>query len=180
MLMRAVATETEALDSTLRLAQQGDHDAFAELVDEHESMVFSIALRFFNDRDRAEELAQDVFVQLYRSLSEISSASHLIFWLRQVTIRRCIDQKRRFRLRLVTLDVAEPVSVDTHDDPLLRRKLRQMIADLPEPQRLAITLRYQEELEPADIGRILGMPLKTVKSHLYRGLRALRTRLGDC
>jgi hypothetical protein len=103
-VMRAVAAEAAEANQTLRLAQAGDQDAFAALVEQHEAMVFSIALRFFADRSRAEELAQEVFVQLYRSIGEIASDEHLLFWLRQVSWRRCIDQKRRFRLRAVSLD----------------------------------------------------------------------------
>jgi RNA polymerase sigma-70 factor, ECF subfamily len=168
------------MDDALRNAQGGDQDAFAMLVEEHETMVFSIALRFTDDRARAEEIAQDVFVQLYRSLGEVTTAEHLLFWLRQVTVRKCIDQKRRFRIRAVALEETSPIAVPAPDpDPLLRRKLQRIVAALPEPQRVAITLRYQEELEPSEIGRILGVPLNTVKSHLYRGLRTLRATLGD-
>jgi RNA polymerase sigma-70 factor, ECF subfamily len=180
-VMRAVAAEAAEANQTLRLAQAGDQDAFAALVEQHEAMVFSIALRFFADRSRAEELAQEVFVQLYRSIGEIASDEHLLFWLRQVTSRRCIDQKRRFRLRAVSLDEAPHLAAAPNfGDPLLDRKLQKLVAELPEAQRIAITLRYQEELEPQEICRLLGVPLKTVKSHLYRALQALRTKLEDC
>src|ERR1700704_6587444 len=84
----ALADETGEL---LRRAQRGDHDAFAMLIEEHEGMVFSIARTFFDDRTRAEEIAQEVFLQLYRCLDELESAAHVLFWLRQVTSRRCID-----------------------------------------------------------------------------------------
>src|ERR1051326_4055918 len=87
-------------ETTLERARGGDHDAFAELVSRHEAMVFSIVLHFFDDRTRAEEIAQEVFLQLYRSLGEIESDAHLLFWLRQVTSRRCIDGMRRGRVRL--------------------------------------------------------------------------------
>src|SRR5512135_182419 len=148
------------MDDVLRSAQGGDQDGFAALVEEHESMVFSIALRYTGDRARAEEIAQEVFIQLYRSLREISTSEHLLFWLRQVTSRKCIDQKRRTRLRSVALDDAGPVSVDAREsDPLLTRKLQASVAALPEAQRLAITLRYQEDLEPSEICRILGLSI---------------------
>lgn len=168
-------------EGALRLAQSGDHDAFARLVEEHEAMVFSIALHFFNDRTKADDIAQDVFVRLYRSLSTIESSAHLVYWLRQVTARRCIDEKRTFRLFAVPLEsVRPPVSVGNDPgDPILQRRLRGLLTTLPAPQRIAIALRYQEELDPAEIARILDVPVPTVKSHLYRGLRALRKKLGD-
>ncbi len=168
-------------DEILRLAQRGDHEAFARLVEEHEAMVFSIALRFFADREKADEIAQDVFVQLYRSLASIQSRAHLVFWLRQVTSRRCIDRTRRFRLHAVPLDEVQSRVAECAEpgDPLLERRLRELVTALPDAQRIAITLRYQEDLDPAEICRILGIPLRTVKSHLYRALQALRKKLGD-
>lgn len=164
----------------LERARCGDHDAFAELIERHEAMVFSIAYHFFNDRTRAEEIAQDVFLQMFRSLGEIESDAHLLFWLRQVTSRRCIDGMRRSRMRLVSFEEIGEVPAKPHaSDPLLDRKLQRLIADLPEQQRAIVTLRYQEDLDPSEICGIVGMPVNTVKSHLHRALVALRKRLGD-
>ncbi|HEY2321418.1 MAG TPA: sigma-70 family RNA polymerase sigma factor [Thermoanaerobaculia bacterium] len=174
------ALSLAAAETPLERARSGDHDAFAELIGRHEGMVFSIALHFFDDRTRAEEIAQDVFLQLYRSLGEIESDAHLLFWLRQVTSRRCIDGMRRARMRLVSFDDIGEVAAKTHaPDPLLDRKLRKLIAGLPEHQRIIVALRYQEDLDPSEICRIVGMPVNTVKSHLHRALAALRKKLGD-
>jgi RNA polymerase sigma-70 factor, ECF subfamily len=171
--------EAEA-ETPLERARGGDHDAFAELVSRHEAMVYSIALHFFDDRTRAEEIAQDVFLQLYRSLGEIETDAHLLFWLRQVTSRRCIDGMRRARMRLVSFEDIGEVAAKAHPaDPMLDRKLRKLIAGLPEHQRLIVTLRYQEDLDPSEICQIVGMPVNTVKSHLHRALVALRKKLGD-
>lgn len=165
----------------LRQAQQGDHDAFASLIEEHEGMVYSIARTFFDDRTRAEEIAQEVFLQLYRSMHELESAAHLLFWLRQVTSRRCIDATRRAKFRtVVALDDAGPLAVHSEvRDPLFDRRVREEIAALPEMQRLILTLRYQEDLDPSDICRIVGKPVNTVKSILHRALPSLRETLGD-
>jgi RNA polymerase sigma-70 factor, ECF subfamily len=166
-------------DANLHRAAAGDHEAFGEIIREHQDMVFSIAWHFLHDRDRAEEIAQEVFLKLYGALGEIESPAHLTFWLRRVTANRCIDESRRGRWRIVTLDEANDVARDAdYTDPLLSRKLGQMLQRLPAPQRLAITMRYQEGLEPSEIGAVLDMPLNTVKSHLRRGLAALREWLG--
>ena len=163
-----------AADSVLSRAQQGDHEAFTAIIEEYQSLVYGIAYNFLSDRALAEEIAQDVFLQLYRSIAAIHSHSHLLHWLRQVTSRRCIDQKRRYRFRRVDIDHAD-VSTPPHvRDPLLARRLRERIASLPDLQRLILTLRYQEDLGPTDIGRTLGMPENTVKSYLHRALTALR------
>lgn len=176
--MTAIVPETLDFPTALTRAQRGDHDAFAELVEQHEAMVYSLAYHFFGDRGRAEEIAQDVFLQLYRSLGAIESDSHLLFWLRQVTTRRCIDQTRRSRLKAVSLDDAGELRArEIHADPLRDRKLRKLIAELPEMQRAVVTLRYQEDLDPSEICRIVDMPVNTVKSHLHRALQALRRKL---
>lgn len=177
-----IRTTADGANDMLRRAREGDHDAFAGLIELHEAMVFSIARTFFNDRTRAEEIAQEVFLQLYRSLGSFDSAAHMLFWLRQVTARRCIDQARRTKLRmLVPLTHAEtaPAPDSEPRDPLFDRQLRQQIAALPELQRLVLTLRYQEDLDPSDICRIVGKPVNTVKSILHRALQSLRNKLGD-
>lgn len=167
-------------DDTLVRARAGDHDAFAELIEEHEAMVFSIALHFFGDRGRAEEVAQEVFLQLFRSIGTIESNAHLTFWLRQVTTRRCIDQIRKPRPRLVNLDdVNELEARNEVRDSLLDRKLRALIAELPDMQRAIVTLRYQEDLDPLEICRIVDLPVNTVKSHLHRAIVSLRKKLGE-
>src|ERR1051325_10177163 len=109
--MSAPLPEVGESEATRRRAQAGDGDAFAALIGEHESMVFSIAWHFFADRNRSQEIAQDVFLQLFRNLDRIESRAHLVFWLRQVTSRKCIDEVRRAGPRRVSLDDAPDVPV---------------------------------------------------------------------
>jgi RNA polymerase sigma-70 factor, ECF subfamily len=177
--MTAIVADAVEFPGVLARAQAGDHEAFAELIERHEAMVYSLGYHFFGDRSRAEETAQDVFLQLYRNLKTIQSDAHLLFWLRQVTTRRCIDQaRRRSKLKAVSLDDAGELSAHVKAaDPFLDRRLRQYIEDLPEMQRSIVTLRYQEDLDPSEICRIVGMPVNTVKSHLHRALQALRRKL---
>ena len=176
--MTAIAPETIVFPTALVRAREGDHDAFAELVEQHEAMVYSLAWNFFGDRSRAEEIAQDVFLQLYRHLDELESEAHVLFWLRQVTTRRCIDVTRRSRMRAVSLDDAGelPAAIQPAD-PLLGRTLKRLVQELPDVQRAVVTLRYQEDLDPSEICRIVGMPVNTVKSHLHRALQSLRRKL---
>jgi RNA polymerase sigma-70 factor (ECF subfamily) len=175
--MTAIVAEALEFPTPLLRAKAGDHDAFAELIERHEAMVFSLAYHFFNDRSRAEETAQDVFLQLYRNLGSLESDAHVLFWLRQVTTRRCIDQARRVKLRAVSLDDVELRAAEKRHDPILDTRLRKHIESLPDLQRAVVTLRYQEDLDPSEICRIVGMPVNTVKSHLHRALQALRRKL---
>jgi RNA polymerase sigma-70 factor (ECF subfamily) len=151
---------------------------FAEIVRRHESAVFSIALHFLADRSAAEELAQDVFLQLHANLATMKSEDHMKFWLRKVTAHRCIDYKRRRKLPQVSLDDApEPAAPAHSTDPFLARRLRQYVSSLPEKPRLVMILRYQEDMAAEDIAEVLMMPLATVKSHLQRSLAMLREKV---
>jgi RNA polymerase sigma-70 factor, ECF subfamily len=153
--------------------------SFDALMRQHQSMVFSLAYHFLHDRELAEEVAQEVFLSLHRNLKSIQSASHAGFWLRKVTVQRSIDEgRRRMRRPQVALEeVAEPAAHQPQQDPMLRDKLRRLIATLAEAPRAVMILRYQEDLDPAEIAEILGMPVATVKSHLQRSLALLREKL---
>jgi RNA polymerase sigma-70 factor (ECF subfamily) len=161
----------------------GDDLAFARIVREHQAMVFSIAYHFLRDRSRAEDLAQDVFLHLHKNLRAIQSPTHLVYWLRKVTGHRCIDEARRQKLRpRVSLTeylerAPEPAARFAVADPLLAGVLRRLIARLPERSRMIVILRFQEDLEPAEIAGMLDIPLGTVKSNLHRSLALLRARL---
>jgi RNA polymerase sigma factor (sigma-70 family) len=87
--------------TTSRTPAQGDTNlpSFVEAVEAHKAMVYSIAWHFLRDRAVAEELAQDVFLELHRNWSSIKSAQHIVFWLRKVTSRRSIDVLRQRRTR---------------------------------------------------------------------------------
>jgi RNA polymerase sigma-70 factor (ECF subfamily) len=153
--------------------------AFERLLLEHQRMVFSIALRFIRDRALAEELAQDVFLQLYEKLDELESDDHIRFWLRRVTCHRAIDEARRAKGRPKTSleAIPEPAMKVVQNDFLMSDMLRKMVHALPAKARAIVLLRYQEDLEPAEIGRVLGMPSSSVKSLLHRSLRLLRGKV---
>src|SRR5271157_3913627 len=152
---------------------------FEQLVDEHQSMVFSLAWRMTGDRGLAEEIAQDVFMELDRNLGKIDSAAHACFWLRRVAMSRSVDALRRRRVRgmdlWVEMDENHGIQAEDRASPLGVR-LEQLLATLPEPQRAALVLRYQEDLTPEAIAATLEAPLATVKSNLQRGLKLLRAK----
>ncbi len=153
-------------------------EEFTALVRRHEAMVFSIAYHFLHDRAAAEEVAQEVFLQLHRKLPALESADHVKSWLRRVTGHRCVDYVRRnapaFGPSLEEID--EPQSSEARGDVLLESALRKLVASLPEKLRLVIILRYQEDMDPAEIAEGLEMPAATVKSNLQRGLQMLREK----
>ncbi len=173
------ASEAWSPDELLNRARAGEAAAFAALVRRYQRTVFSIALRMLGDRHRAEDLAQEVFLQLYRSLEGIGSDAHLAFWLRKVAVNRAIDRIRQ-EARYDNEPLTEAASVvgETGDtDPLLQRRMAELVSQLPPAARAVVVLRYQEDLDPVDIASTLDMPINTVKSHLKRSLTSLRARV---
>ena len=152
---------------------------FERLLDEHQAMVFSLAWRMTGDSGLAEEIAQDVFLELDRNMHRIESPEHALFWLRRVAMHRAADALRRRRVRGVDLwiEIEENHGAPPEDrfSPLGAR-LEQLLTTLPEPQRAALVLRYQEDLTPEEIASTLESPLATVKSNLQRGLKLIRAK----
>ncbi len=165
-----------SLPSALVRAQRGELAAFRDLIRAHQDTVYSLALRMLKVPEDAEELAQDVFVSAHRHLGKIASEAHLLFWLRRTVCHRAIDRLRqRPRHATLSLDNAEEVPLqDTSRDPLLERRLRDLVLRLPPKARAVVLLKYQEDLDPSEIANVLGMSLNTVKSHLKRSLASLR------
>ena len=127
----------------------------------------------------AEELAQDVFLQLYQQLARIETPAHATWWLRRTVCHRSIDEvrKRKLRPRIGLENVPEPADKATQPDLMLQSRIRKMVETLPEKARMVVLLRYQEDMDPIEIAEMLEMPVSTVKSHLHRSLTLLRGRL---
>ena len=165
--------------SLLHLARRGDTQAFEALVRQHQAAVFSIGYRMLGRRDVAEDLAQEVFLQLYRKLDHIESMEHLGFWLRRVVANLAIDWLRR-PAHGATQPLDEEIGLaapETDADPLMTRALARLLGELAPAARAVMVLRYQEDLDVADVGAALDMPVNTVKSHIKRSLTALRGKM---
>jgi RNA polymerase sigma-70 factor, ECF subfamily len=163
---------------------RAENAEFRGLVEQHQSMVFSIALRILGDRGAAEEVAQDVFVELHGSLKRLESEDHIRFWLRRVASHRSTDYLRRRSLRPEFLADEWTEQYDRHVDGRsysaisVGTRLEEMVLSLPKGLRSAIVLRYQEDMTPDEIANVLEQPLATVKSNLQRGLGMLRRKAG--
>jgi RNA polymerase sigma-70 factor (ECF subfamily) len=166
-------------ECVLQRAAAGDAFAFETIVREHQSMVFSLACYFLHDAARAEEIAQEAFLRLYQNLSRIESPAHLVQWLRKVTWRCAIDESRKnsHQPSVGLEDAPEPAVEQRGGDVFAERGVRTMVASLPPRPRMMVILRYQEELELAEIAEVMGVPVNTVKSGLNRALGVLRSKL---
>jgi RNA polymerase sigma-70 factor (ECF subfamily) len=169
-----------------------DAAEFRRLVEEHQRMVFSIALRVAGEYGTAEEVAQDVFLELFRSSERLEGPDHVRFWLRRVTVHRATDALRKQARQPEAaaeewMDEAHsPAAGNGHDGAgfpnsgpasyAIAARLEELLRGLPENLRVPVVLRYQEEMTPEEIARLLGQPLNTVKSNLQRGLQMMRRK----
>ncbi|HZC44386.1 MAG TPA: RNA polymerase sigma factor [Acidobacteriaceae bacterium] len=163
-------------------------DGFRDIVERHQSRVYSIAYRILGDCGAAEEVAQDVFLALYQNLDRLQSQEHLLAWLRRVTVHRATDACRRRASRVeyaadefceehMSLNAtASAASQGAFAPNSMTTSIEQMVASLPPAQRAVLLLRYQEDLLPTEISAVLSIPLGTVKSHLQRALKLLRSK----
>jgi RNA polymerase sigma-70 factor (ECF subfamily) len=151
---------------------------FEDVVSQHSSMVYSIAFHFLRDSGLAEDIAQEAFIRLSSNLRTIKSETHLALWLRRATVRLCIDELRKNRKRFTSLELVEEPSADQVDEDFLaNERIRSMIAELPEKSRMALILRFQEDLSPSEIAHALSESINTVKSRRKRALATLRQTL---
>jgi RNA polymerase sigma-70 factor, ECF subfamily len=167
-----------SFDAYLAADQAAPLPSFAETIELHKAMVYSIAWHFLRDRSAAEELAQEVFLQLHRNWSSMKSSDHITFWLRKVTSHRAIDFARKLKRRPETSleETAEPTTLERVHDTFLATYLERIVASLPEKQRMVVVLRYQEDMEVEEIARVLNMKSATVKTQLARALDLLRAK----
>jgi RNA polymerase sigma-70 factor (ECF subfamily) len=170
------------LAQLLQLARGNDRAAFRRIVAQCQARVFTTALRITGVRADAEELAQDVFVQLHAAIGQINDSGHLEKWLLRAIYHRSIDRLRQrarqgHNLPLEVLDGGpEGHAPESGADPLAASRLYQLLLQLPPDARSVVLLRYQDDLDPVDIAAVLEMPVNTVKSHLRRSLQWLRTQ----
>lgn len=153
---------------------------FFDTLQRHQGRVFSIAFRILGESGAAEEVAQDVFFELHRQFHRLASEDHVTAWLRRVTCHRATDALRRRAARggsaMEEFDEnLVPMPVPREPSPLMN-SVEQLLLTLPPAQRTVMVLRYQEEMEPEDIAIELRMPLATVRSHLQRALKLMRTK----
>ena len=154
---------------------------FRRLIEAHQRMVFSLPLRVTGEHGAAEEVAQDVFLELHRGGDKLESEDHVRFWLRRVTVHRATDalRKKARQPEASAEEWMEEQYVQDNQEGLnsaVVALLEELLRTLPEQMRVVIVLRYQEDMLPDEIAKLLGQPVATVKSNLQRGLQLLRRK----
>ena len=157
-------------------ALAGSASAFEHIVRRHQRPVLSFLLRMTGDPALAEDLAQETFVKAFRSLAAFDATRRLSSWIFRIAHNTAVDALRKARPKTVPLvddEHAAPQVADPVERRALGQALQRGLAALRPDQRSAIVLRYEDGLSYEDIGRILGVPEATARSHVYRGRREL-------
>ena len=182
----------------IEACQRGDREAFRELFEAHKDRVWTVALRFTGDESAARDVTQQVFLKLFTSIAGFRHESNFKTWLYRLVANECMDEFRK-RRRLVPFDFFRPASGDERDEdcgaietkdwrqePLQEERLARLevseavlaaLAQLKPKLRMAIVLKYFEDLSYEQMAEALGCSTGTVASRLNRGHKALAQKL---
>ena len=181
--MNTGSIDSEIISKVLR----GDQQAFAELVDRYKNFVFTITLRYTDNREDAEEIAQDIFVKAYRSLADFRGASKFSTWLYTIVTTSCITFLRKKKLETRSLDdervfeQAENQNSSFTSNQIEQKSKVAMVNEaikllLPDDAKI-ITLFYKGEQSLEEIGLIMRMEPNTVKVKLHRARQRLKEKM---
>lgn len=175
-----VETETELL----RRCLGGDNSAFAGIVESYQDRIYSFALRLLRDPQAAEDAAQDAFVKAFRGLASYNFAYPFSSWLFRIAHNACMDALRAGG-RTVSMDGDDfpdlpdrAVNVEESAAAALDgERIEALLGSLPPLYSEALLLQYREDMGPAEIARVTGVPEGTVKARLFRGREMIKKML---
>ncbi len=175
-----------------RQAALGDARAFEDLVERHQRYVFNLCLRILGNYDLAAEMAQEVFLRAWRSIGSFRGDARFTTWLYTVAHNLCLNRlegvQRDAHHRVSEDDAAEELGRlhSKEEDPAvaydrkeLKGSIHRLIEQLPPRYRAVITLFYLQELSYQEIAEVTGLPIGTVKTHLFRAKEMLRRAMED-
>jgi RNA polymerase sigma-70 factor (ECF subfamily) len=174
-------TDERDEQSLIERCRSGDDSAFGELVEQYKDLVYGMIYRLAADRSLVDDLAQDVFLRIHRGLPYFRGDARLSTWIYRIVQNVCFESRGR-RLPTVPLESGvdgrprfEPGGPDgAYSDLELRDRLEKAIAQLPDHYRFLIAAHYLKGVQYEALAESLGIPLGTVKTHLFRAKRRLR------
>jgi RNA polymerase sigma-70 factor (ECF subfamily) len=189
-----MSTDGDAIETLIQRCLSGDQLAWDAIVHQYWRKVFNVAYKFVGKHDEAEDLAQDIFLKIFKSLDTFDRRANFQTWLISISRNLCIDHYRSVRKERETIDrdidaneltpaSHEPGPVDALEQRDRVALLRQAMAGLPETLRTAVLMRDIQELSYQEIADRLRLPEGTVKSRINRGrtelARQIRKLRGD-
>ena len=180
----------DEIETLIQRCLRGDQAAWERIVRLHWRRVFNVAYKFVGKHDEAEDLTQDIFVKVFRSLATFDRRANFQTWLISVSRNLCIDHYRSVRKERQTIDRdidandLSPVTREPGPMAALEQRdrvslLRDALAALPDSLRTAVLMRDIQELSYQEIADRLHLPEGTVKSRLHHAMKRLRVLLGN-
>ena len=168
--------------------QNGDTKAYAQLVNRYKDLVFTLAIRMLKHREEAEEVAQDTFIKVFKSLSKFKGDSKFSTWIYKVTYNTCLDRlkKQKREQQVVSIDefnTNQIKSIDNALDKMENEEREKAIQDciqlLPADDAFLLTLFYFEEQSLEEIAKVIGLTANNVKVKLFRSRKKLTSILKE-
>jgi RNA polymerase sigma-70 factor (ECF subfamily) len=158
--------------------RSGDERAFQELIDRYKDLVFAVIARTVQDRTRAEDLAQEVFLRIHRGLPYFRGEARLSTWVYRIVANVCLQEHPRPPSLSLDEEQTGARAASASDrqfaDLELRDRLEKAIARLPPHYRLVIAAHYLDGVQYEDLADALQLPLGTIKTQLHRAKQQLR------
>ncbi len=162
--------------------QNGDTKAYTQLVNRYKDLVFTLAIRMLKHKEEAEEVAQDTFIKVFKSLDKFKGDSKFSTWIYKVTYNTCLDRIKKNKKHYNDVPIDEFIfnkldSIDNALDNMINEERRVLIKNcinkLPEDSSALLTLFYFEELSLEEISKIINIEANTVKVKLFRARKKL-------
>jgi RNA polymerase sigma-70 factor (ECF subfamily) len=173
------------MSDRIQKLQEGDEEAFQQMVVEFGSMVVNLAFRFIGNKSDAEDVSQDVFIKIWKNVKSYKGESSLKTWVYRITVNESLNFVRRQKINsfIGFLESGISISDDSAEEALLRKEktnlVRKAIQKLPKNQRIAITLRSFKNLSYDEIAEIMDISKSSVESLLFRAKKGLKKKLSN-
>ncbi len=161
----------------------GEDFHFGELITRYKNLVYSIVLRMVNNNEEANDLAQEVFIKVYRNLKSYYPDYKFSTWIMKITTNHVIDYRRKKRCETVPFELAE-TELSVEDSPetayLTKERdehLKKVVNSLPDMYKTPIVLFHEKGLSYQEIADIIDEPLSKVKNRIFRGRKMLKESL---
>ena len=167
---------------------EGDTNAFSVLVDNYKDLVFTLAMRMVKNREEAEEVSQDTFIKVYKSLNKFKGNSKFSTWIYRVAYNTCLDRLKKIKreYNVVAIDEFTEHQVKTLDNALNqmeeqehKQKIQECLQLLPSDDSFLLTLYYFEDQSLEEISKVVGITANNVKVKLFRSRKKLTSILKD-
>ncbi|SFL69551.1 RNA polymerase sigma-70 factor, ECF subfamily [Paenibacillus sp. 1_12] len=165
--------------------RQGDEEAYRLLIERHKGYIYTLVYRMVEHRETAEDLTQDIFIKLYRSLAQFRGDAKFTTWLYRLTTNLVTDYRRAQRRRPyeAILDKMKGWLINKQEEPEAmalqkeeRLTVQQLLSELPDKYRLILYLYHYKQLSYQEIAEVTQLPLKTIETRLYRGKSLLKQK----